>query len=360
MCIRDRGINSVIVEVNDDINGYEILLFEIFNDNDNNNLLLNQELEGKPHIKVYLKNGNDIYLFESAMPEAFANLNASDYGEAKKFNDALWAAPLVDHEVEEIPTDDAVLEELGLNTIATRGLDSWSTWINPTTYKDSFYIGSDYVQCTSVPYITYIHSNVNSQDSTWAASFKVSEHIRTGNLTYYGNNVFEYRNLKMAFASGDKTTILRTYQEGRVYDFDNGGLKKAGQQITVNLLKKAVSSIPGGSTISSVISAINSMSSSTGNVILGSTGVSLSGQQITAVGERLNKYAIEECTDYDGGINIGHYFTYQAVLKHVSGSSGNNNTVGALVVEFDTYHVGDDTYTPVSKQITLNYTSTAS
>ena len=108
-----------------------------------------------------------------------------------------------------------------------------------------------------MPYITYIHSNVNSQDSTWAASFKVSEHIRTGNLTYYGNNVFEYRNLKMAFASGDKTTILRTYQEGRVYDFDNGGLKKAGQQITVNLLKKAVSSIPGGSTISSVISAIN-------------------------------------------------------------------------------------------------------
>lgn len=356
----ENGINSIVIDVDSIINGYEILLFEIFNDDCYNNLLVNKELEEKPHIKVYLKDSENIYLFESALPNTFLNLKANDYEKAEKYNDALWASSLVEHEVQEVPTNDAIMESLGINTQKNRGLDSWSTWVNPTTYTDAFYVGSEYAQCTSLPYVEYIHSNVTSQTSTWAASFKVAEHTKIGNYTYHGNNPFEYRNVNLSFASGDKTTILRTFQEGRVYDHFYSTIKVAGNDVTVSLLKKVLSHVPAGTTIATAISAINSMTSSTGKVILGSTGVNLSGQQVSAVGEELaSDYTIEECTDYGGSSEVGHYFTYQADLKYVTGS-GNSNTVGALVVKFDKYYAGDSSYTPISKQFTLNYTASAS
>lgn len=110
----ENGINSIIVDVAGFINGYEILLFEIFNDDCYNNLLTNKELEGKSHIKIYLKDSENIYLFEANLPNAFLNLKANDYEKAEKHNDVLWASSLVEHEVKEVPTSDAIMEDLVL------------------------------------------------------------------------------------------------------------------------------------------------------------------------------------------------------------------------------------------------------
>ncbi|ABX42612.1 hypothetical protein [Lachnoclostridium phytofermentans] len=358
-----HGINSTIIDIPDSIEGYKFLLFEIYNDTKEDNLLVStqnekKELSTSPHLKIYLQDKDDtLYLFETAMPSAFSMLDASNYQKANKFRDALWASSLVKHETLELPTDSTILEELGLG-VKTRGLNTWTTWVNPTSYYDSFYIGSDLVQCYSVPYVEYRHVNVRSQDSTWAAAFKVAEHANIAGNIYHGTNVFEYRNVKMAFACGDKSTFIRSFQEGRVYDYTAifPAVKGVGESIAVSLLNKAVSALPYGSTFQTVLGYINTISSANGKVTLGSTGVSLTNRKTTAVGEKLTKYSFEECTDYDGKINIGHYFTYQGVLQYEA-ASGNTNTVGALAVEFDKFYTGDYSSTPISKNFQLDYSS---
>ncbi|WP_223068314.1 hypothetical protein [Paenibacillus caui] len=237
-------------------------------------------------------------------------------------------------------------------------LGSFSTWTNPTTYYTSFYVGSDYTQCWSLPYLSYKHVNVTSQDSTWIAQFKVAEHTQVGNYTYYGNNVFEYKNLKIAFGSGDYSTMIRTFQQGRVYDTSTfGGLKKTGDKIAADLIKKTLSAVPYGSTINDVLGYINTAVSGGGEVTLGSQGVDLSGSPVSAAGEKLaSKYKLEECTDHGGQTENGHYFTYHVVLNY-EGNGSSKSTTGNLQLKFDVFNYEDYSTTPISKDFTLSYTA---
>ena len=100
----EDGINSVIVEVNSKVKGYEVLLFEIFNDTEEDILLLESgdggdALQGVPHIKIYLQDDQDqVYLFEGTLPECFSDLKASDYSKANSQKDSLlWSIDLVTH-----------------------------------------------------------------------------------------------------------------------------------------------------------------------------------------------------------------------------------------------------------------------
>lgn len=358
-----NGINSAIIDTTPStISGYQFLLIELFNDSSDDNLLLTsrndkKNISNKPHMKLYMKDGEGkLYLFESEIPAVFANLEAINYPIADKDKDALWSKDLVKHEMTELPTDTDMLLKMGLLKNTTKALNSWTLWNNPTTYYYAFYLGSDFVQCYSLPYVEYRHTNVSSGDSTWAASFKVAEHTTIGGITYYGNNVFEYRNLKIAFACGDKSTFIRTYQAGRVYDNSGLVIKDVGKSIAVSLLNKAVTSLPYGSTFQSVLGYINTMSSASGNVTLGSTGVTLSNRKTTAVGEKLTKYSVSKCTNYNGSTNNGHYFTYQAVLQYEA-TPGNTSTVGALLVSFDRFSNSDSTTISISKSFQLNYTA---
>ncbi len=358
-----RGINSIIIDIPDSVNGYNFLLFEIYNDSKQDNLLVTNQkdkesLSTSPHLKIYIQDKDrNLYLFETKMPDVFSSLDASKYQKANKLHDALWASNLVTHETQELSTDSSIMQNLGLG-IKPMGLNTWTTWVNPTTYYDAFYVGSDYTQCWSLPYVEYKHVNVRSQDSTWSAAFKVAEHMSVAGYTYYGNNVFEYRNLKMAFACGDKTTFVRTFQEGRVYDYTAfiPATRAAGASIAVSLLNKAVSALPYGSTFQTVLGYLNSISSANGNVTLGSTGVTLTNRKTTAVGEKLSNFSFEECTDHNGSINNGHYFTYQGVLQYEA-ASGNTNTVGALAVSFDKFYWSDYSSTPISVNFQLDYSS---
>lgn len=349
----DKGKNSIIIEVDSMINGYNFLLFELYNDYGDNNLLVSTEKTlGNPHVKVYMQDEfENIYLFETTMPEEFSTLDATKYPRANKEKDAFWAINLVEGEEKELLTNNDILEELGVD-IKAKGLNSWTTWVNPTTYYYSFYVGSDYTQCWSLPYVEYKHVNVRSQDSTWTASFKIAEHMAVAGNKYYGNNVFNYKNLQIAFACGDKTTFVRTLQEGRV----NRGNTNPGSKITVLLLNKAVGKLPYGTTLQTALECIKTITSTSGHVILGNMGVNLSNRKTVAVGEKLNNYTLEKCTDYNGSINNGDYFTYQGVLQYEA-ASGNTNTLGVLYVSFDKFFTGDYSLTNITKNFQLNYSS---
>ncbi|QNU66511.1 hypothetical protein EHE19_016875 [Ruminiclostridium herbifermentans] len=356
-----NGMNSIVGNLEDLTGNFKILLFEIFNDSSKDNLLVKNEINEKPHLKMYLLDSNkDILFFEIELPKVLEQLNANAFSEGDSKNDLYWFTELAKPtEIKNISTDKEIMQKLGIPTTKKRALGGYSTWANPTTYYKAFYVGNDYTQCYSLPYLEYKHVNVASQDSTWTAAFKVAEHTQVGNYTYYGNNVFSYRNLQINFGCGDKSTFVRTFQEGRMYDYTSyiKGIKSLYDTITASLGKKVVSTLPYGSTLNTILGYFNTLTSQSGEVTLGGGAVSLSDRKTVAVGQKLAKYEFEECTDHGGQILNGDYYIYQALLQYESTSGTSVSTVGALQLKFDVYDKSVPSTTSVSQNFQLNYTA---
>ena len=70
---------------------FEILYFEITQGTELINLLYNTDLNGKPHIKIYMKDKDDImYLFETELPEQFKDIMIDNEDTCDIYNDYLW------------------------------------------------------------------------------------------------------------------------------------------------------------------------------------------------------------------------------------------------------------------------------
>lgn len=369
------GINSAIVQVYGAVNGYEVLLFEIFNDTADDNLLLEYAgvgsgHNGTPHIKLYLKDSSGtIYIFESELPDAFIGINASVYTRAAKEKDALWAYPYVLHNPKEMNTTSQIIG--GYNTSTARGANDFERWTHPTTYYDAYYIGSDYMEHYSVPYVDYEYVNVTSQDSTWIASLRVLERTEVTNstnttYTYYGTNPFEYYDPIISFACGDKSTFVRTYREGRVIDYDRfwfwqPELYENGMDIAISVLENTLDIsediLPFGTTFSTALTFIRAADSSSETVFLGSNGTNLSSGLTISVGDDLTGYYLTDCTVQGNSNEAGHYFTFHGVLSYRN-IPGFTSTVGAMEVSFEVFNPSADSFTPVTKTFRIDYTST--
>jgi|GEM_PF-2178295 len=364
-----HGTNSVVANLDDETGHFEILLFEAYNQKGSNNLLSSSVSKSKepintnPHLKLYLldRKTNELYLFEDKLPEGLNRLDAKNYSEGDSKKDAYWYFDIITTgTTQELVTDNNILQDLGLGNIHLKNVNSQITWTNPTTYYYTTQVGSSTVHVYSLPYVEYKYVNVKPQDSTWWASFKVAEHMRVGDITYYGNNVFTYRNLEVAFASGNRSVFLSTKQQGRMYDYTSTvpGIKAVGSSIVVSLLKKTLSSLPGASTFQTALGYINTIASANGTVTLGDSATNLNNNRTFAVGEKLDKYRFETSTNYNGSQNNGHYFTYHATLQYETNSNGSQNQIGALRVKFNVHNSSNSSSTPVSKDFQLNYTST--
>lgn len=357
-----KGVNSVVADLEDSTGNFKILLFNVFNDTSKDDfLLVRNDLNEKPHLKMYLLDSNgNILFFEIELPKELEQLDAKAFSDGDSAHDLYWFTDIAKpSKAVNVPTDRNTMTKLGVSTIKPLALGEFSQWVNSTTYTYNFYLGNTYIVNMSLPILNYKHVNVNSSDSTWTAAFLIAEHTDVGGTTYYGNNVFRYRNLQINFGCGDKSTFIRTMQQGRVYDYTSliTGFKKVGDSITATLLNKALSTLPYGSTLSTILGYFNTLSSSTGSVTLGSSGVTLSNRKTVAVGEKLSKYELQECTDHDNKTNNGDYFTYQATLQS-EGATSSVSTVGALQLKFDVYNNGTSTNTAsISHDFQLNYTA---
>ena len=330
----NQDINSIIIEVADQIKGYTVLLFEIYNDTAEDMDLLTtspmvQTLGNTPHIRLYLQGpDDDVFLFEFEMPVCFAALNSSDYPAADAYKDVYWAWDLVVHETASIPTD-AQMSNMLIAQNQSRALGAFSTLAYGETFYDSFYIALRHYEIWSLPYIEYKHTNVSSADSTWIASFKVSERVDIDGTMHAGTpNPFVYKNLKIALAAGANTTFIRTFQEGH-FDDSWGNTLAAGSRVAVSILKHIVGTIPYSSTFLTALEWISAMSSVNTNIVLGSQNIDLADQKVTAVGEHLGTYRF-----YRSTARGGDYFTLHAVTQS-EGATNSKNTTGALVVSFD-------------------------
>ena len=360
------GVNNIVVHAKCSDVDYDILLFEIWNDTDTDRqILYNTALNGTPHMKLYLQEASGkIHIFELNLPQELRGLNASSYTKADSSIDLLWPLKVVDATVTEIPTSNAILEELNLND-PLRDPNTWLTWLNSRVYTHTFYISDEQYTSTSLPYVDYRYTNVTAQDSTWSAVFKVAEHLRvTGpggfDESYFGNNAIQYRNVSLAFGCGDNTTIMRTFQEGRVTDMTTNSLKTEGNVIFINALKHVVSQYPVAVGYFDIVDHLSAMLSSSKSVQLGSIGVNLSTEKVIAAGEKLqDRYRIMACTDQNGTSGVGEYFAIQTVSQYEN-AGGNTNTIGVLKVDFEV-HMNQEGY-PKSRsaKIEFNYTVSAS
>lgn len=363
-----HGVNSIVVDAKCTDTSYDILLFEIWNDSAvDHQVMYNTAVKNVPHVKLYLQNTNgNISAFEFPLPAVLNDLDASDYEKADKSIDLLWPLKVVDSTVTEVPTNNEILEELGLND-RSRQVNTWMLWTDSRTYINTFYIYETQYTSVSLPCVEYRYTNVTPQDSTWVAAFKIAEHLTISTPGYpdeicHGNNVFEYRNVSITIGCGDNTTFLRTYQEGKMRDstkFGDAAIVQTGVEIGIYALKKVVSTHPIGSTAWDIVEIIRSVEPVSDEVILGESSISLAGTNTIVVGEQLeSEYYLERCADQNGTVNVGDYFTFQAVLQYEN-AGGNTSTVGVISVEYDVISDHDMSERHRSTNITMNYTASA-
>lgn len=381
----EKGLNSIVADMNDVSGNFEILLFEIFNDTADNNLLIDPTLNTSPHIKIYLLDNNrNVVLIETELPEQLQELKLDTDEVCDSNKDMFWFFGLVEPTSTEIPTTKAMLNTIGLsipnyttseiasyeslNTlfnlpiVQPLAIDYQETWVNPTTYYSTFNIGSEKYNIWSVPYVTYKHSNV-SNSGKWLASFNVSEHVNINGTVFRGHiNPFRYRNVQISFASGANTRIIETRQQGTLVSLNNSNIFiSEGSKIKVKLLKKVVSAIPYGPQLQEVLAFLSSMTSSDNEVRLGSSSATLYPNIVTAAGTMLSGHELYKCTDYDSEIGIGHYFAMFADLQYESTSLTSVDTVGVIQVSFDVYDAGALTTRPrITKSIPLYYLASPS
>lgn len=342
--MNQHGVNSIVVDAKCTDSSYGILLFEIWNDSAaDHQILYNTTVRNVPHVKLYLQNSNDdISAFEFPLPAALNELEASNYEKADSSIDLLWPMKVVDVTVTEAPTDDYILELLGLND-PSREVSTWTTWQNSRTYFLTFTnMGTEFTS-VSLPYVDYRYTNVTSVGGTWIASFEVAEHTSTTNaygdyLSFYGDNAFSYRNVRLAFACGDNTTVISTFQQGRMVDslFWLGPTWiEDGARIAVGILELAADACNIDSSYFSLLTLLASIEPFDQTVTLGSNNVTLMNSLTVTAGVQLDeRYYISECTNQNGEENIGDYLTYHANVLYEN-AGGNTNTVGVLNIEFD-------------------------
>lgn len=312
-------------------------------------------------MRIYLEDEQGIlYLYECALPKSLQKLSASDYLQADKYKDAIfWATDLVEHTIETFPVTEDILDEFDLTT-SSRALDEYSTWIPNDGYRDTFYVGTTKNICSSLPYLNYMHSNIESSaDTTWVASFRIAEHNNCGGTTLYGFNSFYYIELDLSVGCGDHTTILRIYHEGRmyknIYTFEQ--LVEDGGTLTIGLLGFVSSQVHIGSTLATVFNALNSLANLTPvseEIILGNNGCTLFDDTVLAVRERFSNVKLDECTKQNNVDKVGHYYTMQVVVKR-QGQPTNTITSGLLTISFEVWN-NLEKYQTVTANFPLGYT----
>lgn len=375
----NSGINSVVGKISDTNSNFKILLFEIFNDKAKNNVLVDSMNSQKPILKIYLKDNDDnVLLFEINIPNALQNVVISNNNKADTLNDAFWfVGEIQPYELKLIPSKE---DQIGLdlikesstqstlssgqikgdsNSVYPMGVGNFSDWVHSNTYYASFYIGDEYYQCYSLPYGSWKASDISSSDTTWTSSFKIAEHCSMNGITYRSlENPFKYSNIRMTNVVGNKSTIVRTYIDGRMVD-PIRGLKTSGGNIAIKIGEKlwstALPVAPSLSTILGWISDIEGIGTSK-TVTLGSSNIKLNNSLCTAesvsIDNLLNLY---QFTDINGS-NTGHYITFQTVAQFNSATRTSVSTNGAMKVSWDVYYAGDP-YDSQSKTLNFSYTA---
>ncbi len=341
------GNNSIVGEVSDANGNFDVLLFEIYNDTKSTKAITDPALKTRPHIKLYLKDHeNNVLLFEEDIPEAFQNINITNADQANSINDLFWFASVIKPiEQKEIPVSSEMMniiqQERG-DVISPAAVGDYSDWVHTTTYYTSYVAGGDTIKNYSLPYGSWKASHVTSS-SNWINSFKIAEHVQVNGKKVAARNLFEYRNVTLSTAVGDKSSIDMSVVDGNMVGKGSSG--SLAMLVAEKAWKTAIPAAPSLSTIKSWITAANSAFTSK-NISLGSSNIRLSNSPATVTSVSSQNHTLYSNT---------HYLQLNTNVQYNSDSGSSASTSGVMRIDWKVY-LNNVLHDSKTKDVTFNYT----
>lgn len=207
---KDHGINSIVGDLQDTTGQYEILRFEIYNDNDLSKLYAvnTPETATTPVLLLYLLADNELYLFETAIPSEMSAITLPNTPDCKTNEgaiDGFWFENIVA----------PVVGEESIPPFMT--LDDTDTIVKPAI-SASWTISGVVYRYYAKPYIYYRFANVDDATTTWQATFGIDDaysYVDGVKSTLTGLRI---TNIDLSFVTGKHTLALRGYSEFDLHD----------------------------------------------------------------------------------------------------------------------------------------------
>ncbi|WP_434752745.1 hypothetical protein [Paenibacillus amylolyticus] len=346
------GSNSIVGEINDKEGNFDVLLFEIYNDTDTTKAITDPMYKTKPHLKLYLTDHeNNILLFEKDIPEEFQNIIVKNSEQPDSKHDLFWFASVIKPiEQKEIPVSKEmmdIVQQDKASVVTPTAVGSYSDWVHTTTYYTSYVAGGDTIKNYSLPYGTWKVTNV-SPSSTWINTFKIAEHVQVNGRKVNAQNLFEYRNVILNTAVGDKSSIDMSIVDGKMVGKGSGS--SLAMLVAEKAWKTALPAAPSISTIKSWITSANTAFSSK-NVTLGSSNIRLSNDAATVSSVSSQNYTLYSNTT---NASNGHYLQLNTNVQYNGPANSSASTNGVMRIDWKVY-LNNSLYNSQTKDITFNY-----
>ena len=205
---KDSGINSIVGKLTDNTGRFDVLRFEIYNDTDTSMLYaLNTDADyNRPVLLLYLLDGEELYIFETEIPEAMTQITIANTVENKTTEgavDGFWfeniAQPQMMAEQSDVmPVVEDIIPIYNLSAVWTIS-------------------GVDYRYYASVE-IYYRIVDCTVRNSTWQVQFEISDAYAMVNGERSSLTGLRITNLDIAFATGEFTKIVSGTPRLKLHD----------------------------------------------------------------------------------------------------------------------------------------------
>lgn len=207
---KEHGINSIVGDLMDTTDQYDILRFEIYNDNDLSRLyaINTPKTAATPTLLMYLLADGKLYFFETAIPDEMKAItlpNTADCQTTEGAIDGFWFENIVD----------PIVNEESAEPITP--LDDTNTIIKPVISANWTIAGVVY-RYYAIPYIYYRFANVDDGTTTWVARFGIDDAYCYVDGTKNSLTGLRITNVDLSFVTGPYTLMLRGCSEFDLID----------------------------------------------------------------------------------------------------------------------------------------------
>lgn len=329
---QDYGINSIVGEMSVDDESFEVLSFEIYNDDDPalvNETFLPGSNQGEI-LKFYLKKGETLYLFETAIPEALVTISIPD----------IPANRCTDSKVDGFWFQDIVTPQMGVSGGFNPGISVQSTEDDKSALLSATWTiaGVPYIYYARV--IMYYHfSDVDDNSGDWRLELSVDDAYCRVNGERNELTGLRITNIDMRMVTGPYTKMLNVVPGFQLFDSSS----VTGNATTVKGLLSVCSAISGNVATSLATTAIDWLIDATqeSNSLTENTVFYLPNSRDSAEGRTFgyhvpSRYFMQHVGDY-----VGFDLRTRSSSFGLSSASGGTKT-GLCEIEFD-YYVGETT-----------------
>lgn len=335
---------SIIVDACTDSVDIQVLLFECVEGISKPNYYAADEKTNKDSFRLFLRQENNILLFEDSLPDIFRNCFQLEYDQiTDPMKDLIWYASFVEGELEyiDIEKDEEWIQKRRMleenSSKAARTL-----WTGATIYSLTFYVNGDKIQQNSVPFGYYRICNVTSSDATWKAEIYIDESSKkNGTKVNNIDNLVRYKDVSLNFACGKKTEFQNMSMTGRIYN--SGGSNVTSAALGVLSVSSKWWSL--GTSIYNIFSALISTGS---NITLGGAYYSSFSTGTTGIGAKTKSgYSMSKNSYSSSAANNittaapAHYLICQAELNSTYTKAESTSTSGAVCIKWFAYKRSD-------------------